>query len=712
MNKFYTLILSILTFSLGINAQITELFFSEYAEGSSNNKYLEIYNGTSSTISLDNYAFPSTSNGADVTGQPDYWNTFPTGASIAPGDVYIIAHPSADPSILAHADHTYTYLSNGDDGFALVSGGTLNDANGDGSYDPGEMTGYTLLDHIGNWGADPGSGWPVAGVTNGTKEHTLVRKSTVTGPNSCWDVTCGNGSAGTNASDSEWIVYPQDTWTYLGSHPHTVSPPSNSAAALVGTWKLSPVGGALAVGNQGQGSGNWWTSALSEVTNRACIFDDSIKLEANGNMTHYMDGSTWLEPWQGTNPEACASPVAPHDGGSDTWSFANNQLTVNGVGAHFGLPKAYNGGELDASSTVPASRTYEVSFSTDSSQMYLDIASAGGGSGWWRFTYQKTSYVNAPISYDVTLSVNMSNETGFTSVYAGGGVLGGANALALSDPDGDGTWTGVATFPVSGGAYVFVTDPNDGNDYSGKEDLAGQSCAVGQWNDREMLAITSDTTVLHCFGSCETDGSCPSLNDCGVTGTYDYGNNEDVSNAVGFTANAGDYITLDFTAGITESCCDAWFIMDAADGTGNVIATGAGSIVGTYTSTTGEISFYVDSDASWSPAGGGGSAGVTHATFVYSVSCSAPPSCPNPSGLTATNITSTIADIAWTAGGTETAWNVDYGAPGFTPGTGTNITTNPYSLTGLSGNTSYDIYIQADCGSGDVSAWVGPVSIS
>ena len=130
MNKFYTLFLSVLTFSLGINAQITELFFSEYAEGSSNNKYLEIYNGTSSTISLDNYAFPSVSNAPTTPGQYEYWNTFPANASIAAGDVYVIAHPSADASILAQADHTHSYLSNGDDGYALVSGGTHNDADG------------------------------------------------------------------------------------------------------------------------------------------------------------------------------------------------------------------------------------------------------------------------------------------------------------------------------------------------------------------------------------------------------------------------------------------------------------------------------------------------------------------------------------------------------------------------------------------------------
>ena len=144
---------------------------------------------------------------------------------------------------------------------------------------------------------------------------------------------------------------------------------------LAGTWKLSPVGGALAVGPN-QGDGSWWSNPLSEVTTRACIFDDSIKLEANGNMTHYMDGNTWVEAWQDGSGDGCRTPVTPHDGGSDTWSFSNNQLIVNGVGAHFGLPKAYNGGELDASATVPASRTYEVSFSTDSSQMYLDILSA------------------------------------------------------------------------------------------------------------------------------------------------------------------------------------------------------------------------------------------------------------------------------------------------------------------------------------------------
>jgi len=76
-----------------------------------------------------------------------------------------------------------------------------------------------------------------------------------------------------------------------------------------------------------------------------------------------------------------------------------------------------------------------------------------------------------------------------------------------------------------------------------------------------------------------------------------------------------------------------------------------------------------------------------------------------------TNITTTSSDLGWTENGTSTTWNIEYGTTGFTQGTGTVITgttTNPHSLTGLTANTSYDWYIQSDCGGGDVSTWTGP----
>ena len=65
--------------TLTISFSFANLFFSEYAEGSSNNKYLEIYNASNESVDLAQYAFPNSTNGADILGTYDYWNTFDEG---------------------------------------------------------------------------------------------------------------------------------------------------------------------------------------------------------------------------------------------------------------------------------------------------------------------------------------------------------------------------------------------------------------------------------------------------------------------------------------------------------------------------------------------------------------------------------------------------------------------------------------------------------
>ena len=198
--RIYSLVLACFTLMASSAwAQCDNLFFSEAAEGSSNNKYLEIYNPTSETIDLSDYAFPNVSNAPSVVGDYEYWNTFDSAAVILPGDVYIIAHPSSDALILAEADQTMTFLSNGDDGFMLVQG---------------DETSFVVLDAVGDWNGDPGSGWDVAGVSAATKDHTLVRKSSVQDGNVGDWLT----SAGTTAEDSEWIVLDQNDWSNLAAH--------------------------------------------------------------------------------------------------------------------------------------------------------------------------------------------------------------------------------------------------------------------------------------------------------------------------------------------------------------------------------------------------------------------------------------------------------------------------------------------------------------
>ena len=207
MKHFYTFFIIIFISNLSFS-QVSELYFSKYGEGTSNNKFLEIYNGTENDIDLSNYSLSSCSNGCDVTGEFDYPDnvTFEAGTIIASGDVYVVAHGSADPAIVA--DQTFTYLSNGDDFFALTVAGAT-------------ASSYTIIDALGDMGPDPGSGWDVAGVSNGTKDHTLTRKTTVCGPN-----PNELGSFGTNADDSEWIVSPQNSgWDTIGSYDGCVSGP-------------------------------------------------------------------------------------------------------------------------------------------------------------------------------------------------------------------------------------------------------------------------------------------------------------------------------------------------------------------------------------------------------------------------------------------------------------------------------------------------------
>ncbi|MDG1719322.1 MAG: T9SS type A sorting domain-containing protein [Flavobacteriales bacterium] len=184
------------------------LFFSEYGEGSSNNKYFEIYNPTSNIVDLTNYAFARVSNSpGNGVGIYEYWVDFDSAAIILPNDVYVVVHPSSDSLILVEADMDYGTLSNGDDGFALVYG------NNPGTPMSPSAGGYQILDWIGDWNGDPGQGWEVAGVSNATRDHTLVRKCPVSQGDTSW-----SNAAGTDALNSQWIVLSQNDWTNIGFH--------------------------------------------------------------------------------------------------------------------------------------------------------------------------------------------------------------------------------------------------------------------------------------------------------------------------------------------------------------------------------------------------------------------------------------------------------------------------------------------------------------
>ena len=184
------------------NNEVINLYFSEYAEGSSNNKYVEIYNASSMSADLSNYQIKGTNNGT-AWGDNGERELSLTG-TLASNSVYIISTDAADQSILNKADLSLPYESpvhyNGNDAIGIF-----------GKDSSGNFT--VVLDVIGVESSDPGpAGWNVAGVTGATKDHTLVRKASVTKGNTNWE-----NSAGTSSSDSEWEVKDIDDWTSLGS---------------------------------------------------------------------------------------------------------------------------------------------------------------------------------------------------------------------------------------------------------------------------------------------------------------------------------------------------------------------------------------------------------------------------------------------------------------------------------------------------------------
>ncbi|MDN4481148.1 ExeM/NucH family extracellular endonuclease [Demequina muriae] len=188
----------------------TELLLSEYIEGSSFNKAVEIYNGTGEAVDLEPYVLTQYSNGntsasvnLDLTG------------TLAAGDVFVVAHSSADPAILAEADLTSgAGLFNGDDALVLFRD-------------------EAVVDSFGQVGVDPGSQWPGGGA-----DDTLRRLPAV----------CAGDTDPFDAFDAaeEWEVLPVNTFDGLGAHTTTCDggPVEDAAPAVAST---TPADGALGV---------------------------------------------------------------------------------------------------------------------------------------------------------------------------------------------------------------------------------------------------------------------------------------------------------------------------------------------------------------------------------------------------------------------------------------------------------------------------------
>lgn len=194
-----------------------DIYFSEYIEGSSNNKAIEIYNSGDTDVNLTGYKVEMYFNGNSTPAA-----TINLTGTIAAKGVFVLAQSNSTSAILNVANQTSSASwYNGDDAIVLKNGADV-------------------IDSIGQLGVDPGTEW--GNALTSTADNTLRRKSSV---------TTGRTSA-TAAFDPavEWDGYANDSFDDLGKYDGgtIVVPPISACgeattliSAIQGSGNSSPL---------------------------------------------------------------------------------------------------------------------------------------------------------------------------------------------------------------------------------------------------------------------------------------------------------------------------------------------------------------------------------------------------------------------------------------------------------------------------------------
>lgn len=458
--------------TLGVN----EILISEYVEGSSNNKALEIFNGTGRDIDLSNYVIRHYVNGSNTAS-----SIISLSGQLEDGATYVIAHTSAVNELKAKAQLLFTLPFTGNDAIVLYNTATS-----------------TEVDIFGRKGCDPGTAWTASGGYS-TQNKTLRRKSAV-----CQGVRT-NPTGSCNASSfptlaSQWDVFPQDNFDGLGEHFSSCEGNFVQVGTIATTLYCLPTSGqTLTVPFTASGifnAGNQFRAELSSVTGsfeNPVLIGQLTSISASGNISATIPGNT--EPAANYRIRVISTDpvtIGPNNGTNLTiapshpniTNFAgtagNTQITLNWRNPNYcydqvmfvvrrdapvSLTPSGNGSDYGANTTT-ATVSFASAFDLGGDQKVVyknnnrtTLTVSGLENG---FTYYVKAYTrrgvnwSAGIEIALTLQPSSAGDLFRTRSSATGTYAITSTALWEKSTDGGETWANSTTPPTSAANTITI----------------------------------------------------------------------------------------------------------------------------------------------------------------------------------------------------------------------------------------------------------------
>ena len=412
---------------------VSDLFISEYVEGSSNNKYLELYNGTAGSVALTNYSILIFANGSATPTA-----TIPLTGTLSASTTFVIEHTSEALGVSGNMATNLPF--NGDDAIALTN-----------------TTSGGYVDIIGQIGTDPGSGWGTSPTS--TVNNTLRRMGSI--------VVGDTDGSDAFVPTAEWDGYVQDTVSGLGSHSLT------AGGGYVAGYSNNCVGAVTSLAVTGLTDGVTYYYRV-RATNAYCT-------SVNSSTQSVVTTSTSVDNPTGANAVADGAEAADltwtnNAAGDDVVVVRSTNATLSATptpGVALNVGDALGGGEVVFNGV---------------DELYKDVELDPGTLYYWHLfsvsslTNYSTGGVNASATTE-TYGDIIYDPMSYTNAVTPDGKSGGIGYTSAWSDDGstltigtNGSFGDVTGYPATHGHQIMLSNIGNGNIESASRNIDTIDC--------------------------------------------------------------------------------------------------------------------------------------------------------------------------------------------------------------------------------------------